>query len=203
MGGYHQNKTMRLDLSKQQVWEAYKKVKANQGTYGVDEVDWKQFDARLKQNLYTLWNRLSSGSYYPKAVRRVSIPKSNGSVRGLGIPTLTDRIAQEVLRSVLAPYVEPHFHADSYAYQTGKNAHHAIGQCRYRTNYYSWLIDLDIKGYFENIPHDKLMQAVDVNRFRSFNLSCSSLSAMDCCAVTVIDLSSSTSCFAVKNRWLY
>jgi group II intron reverse transcriptase/maturase len=160
MGGYHQNKTMRLELSKQQVWEAYRKVKANQGTYGVDEVDWKQFDARLKQNLYTLWNRLSSGSYYPKAVRRVSIPKSNGGKRGLGIPTLSDRIAQEVLRSVLAPYVEPHFHADSYAYQSGKNAHDAIGQCRYRTNYYSWLIDLDIKGYFDNIPHDKLMQAV-------------------------------------------
>lgn len=122
MGGYHQNKTMRLELSKQQVWEAYKKVKANQGTCRVDDVDWKQFDAQLKQNLYTLWNRLSSGSYYPKAVRRVSIPKSNGGMRGLGIPTLIDRIAQEVLRSVMAPYVEPHFHADSYARRSSKSA---------------------------------------------------------------------------------
>lgn len=158
--GYHQNKTMRLEISKQQVWEAYKKVKANQGTYGVDGVNWQKFDKRLKQNLYTLWNRLSSGSYFPQAVRRVSIPKSNGGTRGLGIPTLTDRIAQEVLRSILAPYVEPRFHVNSYAYQAGKNAHQAIGECRYRTNYYSWVIDLDIKGYFDNIPHDKLMQAV-------------------------------------------
>ena len=93
-GGYHQNKTMRLEISKLEVRIAYKKVKANQGTNGVDEVDWKKFDDQLKQNPYTLWNRLSSGSYFPKAVRRVSIPKSNGGMRGLGIPTLADHIAQ-------------------------------------------------------------------------------------------------------------
>ena len=151
---------MRLSISKQEVWQAYKKVKANRGTYGVDEVNWEKYDARLQHNLSQLWNKLSSGSYFPQAVRRVNIPKGNDGKRGLGIPTLTDRIAQEVLRNILSPYVEPNFHANSYAYQSGKNAHQAIGECRTRTNYYSWAIDLDIKGYFDNIPHDKLMQAV-------------------------------------------
>lgn len=151
---------MRLPIEKRQVWEAYLHVRKNKGTYGVDEQDWESFDEQRNRHLYQLWNRLSSGAYYPKPVRRVVIPKSGGGERPLGIPTITDRIAQEVLRRILEPQLEPHFHANSYAYRRGKSAHEALAQCRTNTDYYSWVVDLDIKGYFDTIPHDKLMQAV-------------------------------------------
>jgi group II intron reverse transcriptase/maturase len=158
------NKTkvgMRLPIEKRQVWEAYLHVRKNNGSYGVDEQDWLKFDQNRNQHLYQLWNRLSSGSYFPKPVRRVMIPKSGGGERPLGIPTVTDRIAQEVLRRILEPQLEPHFHANSYAYRKGKSAHDALAQCRSNTDYYSWVVDLDIKGYFDNIPHAKLMQALE------------------------------------------
>ena len=151
---------MRLKIEKHHVWQAYKHVRMNKGTYGVDEQDWEQFDRKRYHNLYIIWNRLSSGAYFPKPVRRVMIPKSGGGQRPLGIPAVSDRIAQEVLRQILEPYLEPHFHANSYAYRKGKNAHQAIDECRYRTDYYSWCVDVDIKGYFDSIPHDKLMDAV-------------------------------------------
>ena len=152
---------MRIAIEKRQVWEAYLHVRKNRGTYGVDDQDWVSFDLRRNRHLYQLWNRMSSGAYFPKPVRRVMIPKSGGGERPLGIPTITDRIAQEVLRRLLEPHLEPHFHENSYAYRKGKNAHQALAQCRTNTDYYSWVVDLDIKGYFDNIPHEKLMQAVE------------------------------------------
>ena len=151
---------MRLPIEKRHVWEAYKHVRMNKGTFGADEQSWETFDRKRYHNLYIIWNRLSSGSYFPKPVRRVMIPKSGGGERPLGIPTVSDRIAQEVLRKILEPYLEKHFHANSYAYRRGKNAHQALDECRHNTDYYSWCVDVDIKGYFDSIPHDKLMHAV-------------------------------------------
>jgi RNA-directed DNA polymerase len=152
---------MRLPIEKCQVWEAYLHVRKSNGTYGVDEQDWVSFDQKRNQLLYQLWNRLSSGAYFPKPVRRVLIPKAGGGERPLGIPTVTDRIAQEVLRRILEPQLEPHFHVNSYAYRKGKSAHEALATCRLHTDYYSWVVDLDIKGYFDTIPHEKLMQTVE------------------------------------------
>lgn len=151
---------MRLPIDKRQVWQAYLAVRPNDGTYGADQEDWATFDRKVYHNLYQIWNRLSSGAYFPTAVRRVMLRKAGGGQRPLGIPSVRDRIVQEVLRKLLEPYLEPHFHASSYAYRRGKNAHEAISECRYNTDYYSWCVDLDIRGYFDNIPHDKLMQAV-------------------------------------------
>ncbi len=151
---------MRLPIDKRQVWQAYLAVRPNDGTYGADQEDWATFDRKVYHNLYQIWNRLSSGAYFPTAVRRVMLRKAGGGERPLGIPSVRDRIVQEVLRKVMEPYLEPHFHASSYAYRRGKNAHEAIRECRYNTDYYSWCVDLDIRGYFDNIPHDKLMQAV-------------------------------------------
>lgn len=151
---------IRLPIEKHHVWQAYKHVRMNKGTYGVDEQDWEMFDRKRYHHLYILWNRLSSGAYFPKAVRRVMIPKPGGGQRPLGIPTVSDRIAQEVLRRMLEPQLEPHFHNSSYAYRQGRNAHQALNECRSNTDYYSWCVDVDIKGYFDNIPHDKLMHAV-------------------------------------------
>jgi RNA-directed DNA polymerase len=151
---------MRLPIDKRQVWQAYQAVRLNDGSHGSDGEDWAAFDRKRYPNLYQIWSRVSSGAYFPKAVRRVMLRKADGGERPLGIPCIRDRIVQEVLRGVLEPYLEPHFHASSYAYRRGKNAHEAISECRYNTDYYSWCVDLDIRGYFDNIPHDKLMQAV-------------------------------------------
>jgi RNA-directed DNA polymerase len=151
---------MRLPIDKRQVWQAYQAVRLNDGSHGSDGEDWAAFDRKRYHNLYQIWSRVGSGAYFPKAVRRVMLRKADGGERPLGIPCIRDRIVQEVLRGVLEPYLEPHFHASSYAYRRGKNAHEAISECRYNTDYYSWCVDLDIRGYFDNIPHDKLMQAV-------------------------------------------
>lgn len=151
---------MRLPIEKRAVWEAYLHVRRNKGSHGVDNEDWSAFDAKRNRNLYKLWNRMSSGSYFPKPVRRVMIPKTGGGERPLGIPTITDRIAQEVLRRMLEPVLEPQFHADSYGYRPCRSAHDALEKCRNRTDRFSWVVDLDIKGYFDNIPHEKLMAAV-------------------------------------------
>ncbi len=133
---------------------------SNDGTYGADQEDWAAFDRKRYHNLFRIWNRISSGAYFPKPVRRVFLRKDDGGERPLGIPCIRDRIVQEVLRKMLEPYLEPHFHDSSFAYRPGRNAHQGIAQCRTNTDYYSWCIDLDIRGYFDNIPHDKLMQAV-------------------------------------------
>jgi len=147
-------------ISKWEVWEAYKKVRANQGAAGVDGQTIAEFEEGLKNNLYKVWNRMSSGSYFPPPVRTVKIPKTSGGERKLGIPTVSDRIAQMVVKLRLEPAVEPLFHPDSYGYRPGKSALDAVGQARQRCWDYDWVIDLDIKGFFDNIDHDLLMRAV-------------------------------------------
>ena len=149
-----------LPIGKRQVWEAYKRVKANRGAAGVDGQTLTEFEGNVTNNLYKLWNRLASGSYMPPAVRRVEIPKSDGGVRPLGIPTVADRIAQMVIKQVLEPVLEPVFHDDSYGYRPGKSAHHAIAQARKRCWKYAWVVELDIKGFFDNIDHALLLKAV-------------------------------------------
>jgi RNA-directed DNA polymerase len=126
------NQAKPFPITKRQAWEAYKRVKANQGGAGVDGRTLKEFEARLTDNLYKLWNRLASGSYMPPPVKRVEIPKANGGVRPLGIPTVADRIAQTVVKQALEPELEQHFHSDSYGYRPGKSAHQAIEQARKR-----------------------------------------------------------------------
>ena len=147
-------------ISKREVWEAYKRVKANKGAAGVDEQSIADFERRLKDNLYKLWNRLSSGSYFPPPVRTVKIPKADGGERKLGIPTVSDRIAQMVVKSRMEPEVDHLFHVDSYGYRPKKSALDAVGQARQRCWRYDWVVDLDIKGFFDNIDHELLMRAV-------------------------------------------
>ncbi|WP_376712583.1 group II intron reverse transcriptase/maturase [Photorhabdus aballayi] len=147
-------------ITKRQVWEAYKRVKVNRGAAGVDGQTLTEFDGNVVNNLYKLWNRLASGSYLPPAVRCVEIPKSDGGVRPLGIPTVSDRIAQMVVKQVLEPVLEPVFHEDSYGYRPGKSAHDAIEQARKRCWKFDWVVEIDIKGFFDNIDHPLLLKAV-------------------------------------------
>jgi RNA-directed DNA polymerase len=142
------------------VWEACKRVKANQGAAGVDAVSITEFGRDLENNLYKLWNRLSSKSYFPPPVRTVEIPKSGGGQRVLGIPTVADRIAQMVVRVYLEPKLEPYFHQDSYGYRPGKSATQAVGIARRRCWHYNWVLDVDIKGFFDNLDHTLLMWAL-------------------------------------------
>jgi RNA-directed DNA polymerase len=148
------------EISKQVVWEAYKRVKANRGAAGVDQQSLEDFETDLKGNLYKIWNRMSSGSYFPPPVRLVEIPKGQGGTRPLGIPTVADRIAQMVVKIYLEPLLEPHFHPDSYGYRPGKSALDAVGTARQRCWRRDWVIDLDIKGFFDNLDHELLMRAV-------------------------------------------
>jgi RNA-directed DNA polymerase len=147
-------------ISKKEVWKAYERVKANKGAAGVDEQSIEDFERNLKGNLYKIWNRMSSGSYFPPAVRTVKIPKKNGGERKLGIPTVADRIAQQVVKARLEPAVEPLFHVDSYGYRPGKSALDAVGQARKRCWRYDWVIDLDIRGFFDNLDQGLLMRTV-------------------------------------------
>jgi RNA-directed DNA polymerase len=147
-------------IPKQLVWEAYERVKANRGAAGVDGESLAAFEKDLKGNLYKVWNRMSSGSYFPPPVRLVEIPKANGGKRPLGIPTVADRVAQTVVKMVLEPLVEPKFHPDSYGYRPGKSALDAVGMARRRCWDADWVIDLDIKAFFDSIPHDLVERAV-------------------------------------------
>jgi group II intron reverse transcriptase/maturase len=147
-------------ISKWEVWEAYKRVRANQGAAGVDGQSVAEFEEGLKDNLFKIWNRMSSGSYFPPPVRRVDIPKDNGGTRPLGIPTVADRIAQTVVKRCLEPILEEYFHPDSYGYRPKKSAIEAIGVARQRCWRYDWVLDLDIKGFFDSIDHELLMRAV-------------------------------------------
>jgi RNA-directed DNA polymerase len=149
-----------FEISKRAVWEAWLRVKANKGAAGVDEQSISEFEADLKGNLYKLWNRLSSGSYFPPPVRAVEIPKRDGSPRVLGVPTVADRIAQTVVCGYLEPGVEPVFHPDSYGYRPGRSALDAVAVCRERCWRQDWVLDLDLKSFFDSVPHDLVLKAV-------------------------------------------
>jgi group II intron reverse transcriptase/maturase len=148
-------------IAKRDVWEAYKQVKANRGAAGVDGQSIEDFDRDLSTNLYRIWNRMCSGSYFPPPVRRVDIPKGDsGGTRPLGIPTVSDRIAQMVVKRYLEPILEPRFDKDSYGYRPGKSAHEALSVARRRCWDRDWVLDLDIKSFFDEIDWNLLMRAV-------------------------------------------
>ncbi|MBP1778306.1 MAG: Retron-type reverse transcriptase [candidate division NC10 bacterium] len=147
-------------IPKQLVWDAYQQVKANRGAAGVDGQSLAAFEHDLKGNLYKVWNRMSSGSYFPPPVRLVEIPKETGGMRPLGIPTVADRVAQTVVKMVLEPLVEPCFHPDSYGYRPGRSALDAVGTARQRCWDADWVIDLDIKAFFDSLDHALLERAV-------------------------------------------
>lgn len=156
-----ETKSKYVPVSKQMVFEAYKKVKQNKGSAGVDKIDIIEFDKDLEKHLYKIWNRMSSGSYFPPAVKEVEIPKSDGKVRKLGIPTIGDRIAQMVVKDYLEPELEKIFHENSYGYRPNRSAHQALRLVKENCRKYDWVIDLDIKGFFDNIDHELLMKAVE------------------------------------------
>ena len=149
-------------IPKSMVWEAYRRVAANRGAPGVDGQDLEKFEADLENNLYKIWNRMSSGSYFPPPVRAVEIPKPHSpGVRVLGVPTIADRVAQSVVAMYLEPLVEPRFHPDSYGYRPKKSAHEALGVCRRRCWEFDWTIDLDVQKFFDEVPWDLVAKAVE------------------------------------------
>ena len=143
------------------VWEAYKKVRANKGSAGVDNVSMEEFDANRSKHLYKLWNRMASGSYFPPPVKEVEILKKDGKPRKLGIPTISDRVGQMVVKDYIEPRLETIFSPNSYGYRPKKNAHQALESVRFNCWKTDWVIDMDIKGFFDNIDHNKLMLAVE------------------------------------------
>jgi len=155
------NETKSIPISRSMIWEAYKKVRANKGSAGVDEVSMDEYDADRRKHLYKLWNRMASGSYFPPPVKEVEIPKKDGKVRKLGIPTISDRVAQMAIKMYIEPRFEAIFSENSYGYRPNKSAHQALEKVRENTRKNDWVIDLDIKGFFDNISHEKLMLAVE------------------------------------------
>jgi RNA-directed DNA polymerase len=150
-------------IPKQLVWQAWKSVKANGGAAGADGVTVEAFEKDLKNNLYKVWNRMSSGTYFPPPVRAVEIPKASGGTRILGVPTVGDRVAQTVAAMALEPRTEAIFHDDSYGYRPGKGALDAVGRCRERCWARDWVIDLDIRKFFDSVPWDLMVRAVQAN----------------------------------------
>ena len=150
--------TKSLPISKRMVYNSYLKVIAKDGSAGIDKQSIELFNANLTDNLYKIWNRMTSGSYFPPPVRTVFIPKKQGGKRPLGIPTVGDRIAQGVVKDNLEPIVETIFHSSSFGYRPGKSAHDAIKQCQGNCIKHAWVIDVDIKGFFDNISHDIMLQ---------------------------------------------
>jgi len=153
--------TKSLPITTEMVQKAYRKVKSNGGSAGVDQVSLIEYQENLSDNLYKLWNRLTSGSYFPPSVREVSIPKSNGKRRKLGIPTVGDRVAQQVMKDYLEPRLEAEFHSNSYGYRPLKSAHHAVEQVRENVRHYSWVIDMDIQSFFDEVDHSLMMKALE------------------------------------------
>lgn len=158
MTDYYETKSQ--PITKLMVWQAYKKVKSNKGRAGIDSMDWEDLDSNLSSHLYKLWNRLTSGSYFPMPVKQVKILKKDGGVRNLGVPTLLDRIAQQVVRAHLERKLEPLFHESSFGYRPNRNAHQAVKQSERNCFGHDFVVDLDIKGFFDNINHDLMMKAL-------------------------------------------
>ena len=148
-------------VTMQMVIDAHRKVKTKGKAYGVDEVSMKDFEQKLNGNLYKIWNRLASGTYFPPAVREVEIPKKDGKMRNLGIPTIGDRIAQTVVKDYMEASIDKLFHEDSYGYRPLKSAHQALAKARINVRKYDWVIDMDIKGFFDNIDHELILKALD------------------------------------------
>jgi group II intron reverse transcriptase/maturase len=155
------NETKSIPISRQMVWEAYQKVRSNKGSAGVDEISMQEFDTNRRKHLYKLWNRMASGSYFPPPIKEVEIPKKDGSVRKLGIPTISDRVGQMVVKMFIEPRLEQLFSTNSYGYRPNRSAHQALAKVRENCWKQDWVIDLDIKGFFDNIDHNKLMLAVE------------------------------------------
>ncbi|RYZ21088.1 MAG: group II intron reverse transcriptase/maturase, partial [Sphingobacteriales bacterium] len=155
-----QTKGRTVPITQSQVLTAWRKVLSAGGSGGVDGKSLSDVAHNLHDELYTLWNRMSSGSYFPKPVKAAIIPKDSGGQRCLGIPTILDRVAQQVVKDVLEPGMESVFHPDSYGYRPAKNAHQAVEQCSQRCSEWAWVIDLDIKGFFDNIDHELLLKAL-------------------------------------------
>ena len=151
------------DISRHLIMAGYERVKENRGSSGIDNVSLKDFGKDIKKNLYKIWNRMSSGSYFPPAVKLVEIPKNGGGTRPLGIPTVGDRIAQMAVVMEITPVLEALFHADSYGYRIGKSAHDAVGKARERCFRYDWVLDMDISKFFDTIDHELLMKAVELH----------------------------------------
>ena len=151
-------------ISKQEVWDAWLKVKGNKGAPGADEVSLAEFEADLKNNLYKVWNRMSSGTYFPPPVKAVEIPKPHGGgTRVLGVPCVADRIAQTVAAARLEKAVEPGFHRDSYGYRPGRGALDAVAACRKRCWEYNWVIDFDVRKFFDSVRWDLIVKAVEAH----------------------------------------
>jgi RNA-directed DNA polymerase len=152
--------TKSFEISKHVVMDAYRRVKANRGAAGIDNESIEMFEQDLKRNLYRIWNRMSSGSYFPPAVKQVEIAKKNGGTRILGVPTVSDRVAQMVVKLYVEPQLDRLFHDDSYGYRPGKSAKQAIAITRQRCWRYDWVVEFDISGAFDNLDHGLLMKAV-------------------------------------------
>ncbi len=152
--------TKPYSIAKRTVWDAYQKVKANRGAAGIDDETITMFEQNLSKNLYKLWNRMSSGSYLPPPVKQVEIPKASGGTRKLGIPTVSDRIAQTAAKLVIEPILDPMFHPDSYGYRPGKSAKQAVAITKERCWQHDWVVEFDIKAAFDQIDHVLLMKAV-------------------------------------------
>jgi len=152
-----------FDIPKRLVWQEWERVKANKGAAGVDGQSIADFEFGVEDNLYKIWNRMSSGTYFPPAVRAVEIPKSNGGTRISGVPTVGDRVAQTVAALALEPRTESIFHDDSYGHRPKRGALDAVAMCRERCWSKSWVIDLDVEKFFDSVDHALMVKAVEVN----------------------------------------
>lgn len=161
MTSLFETKSKPIPITKDMVREAYRKVRSNKGSAGIDKVTLEKFDENRLKNLYKIWNRMSSGSYFPKALKEVIIPKDNGGKRKLGIPSISDRIAQQVVKSYIEPRLESEFLSQSYGYRPRKNAHQALAKVRTNVRKYAWVIDMDIRNFFNEVDHELLMKAID------------------------------------------
>lgn len=161
MSRIFKEKAKPIPISKEMVWIAFKKVKANKGSAGVDQLSIEDFEKNLENNLYKLWNRLASGSYFPPSVKEVEIPKGNGKMRKLGIPTVADRIGQQVIKDRIEPRLEEVFHDSSYGYRPSRSAHDALQKVKNDTRRFDWVLDMDITRFFDNMDHHKLLIALD------------------------------------------